>query len=482
MENSRTLLARRLPTLTQLGGTTEPSVSRERLCASYMRVWPDFQQQALEACSSITFTGDVSVTDSPEGDLYFVGSELGLTTRFARHVCDAVSKALSVSNLPLQFGDMQAIRQNPLIIPGVTLAILGSDPARLIAAGVLKAWWTVDLEEITVTSDLDVRRYLEPFIGASFKSAGVNRFSNNTTGQAVAYMRRFKLRYSFLSTYKSTVFIKREDDLCFRLSMPISEDATNPSLRECFAGFAAIAAQDPVYEEDTRIDARLPGFVSSPRPSAYRSRLGDSTYSPIPPITSESMLIGSDGVASHIVNCVELLSSPRLGHQKAVFEVESGGVRYIAKCWSHDRRESASNEFEVYERLHELRPSGFERFTRLVFSGDIICSAQFPEGKILLLEKVPGEQLFGTWNSLPVAEKAHVFNECSSAIQTLRSISIRLLDSGRHNILYDRMSGKVTLVDFEAIDDLGGVRVTSLNPELVSIFGVTGMSQFIHSG
>ncbi|KAJ5229439.1 hypothetical protein N7489_010147 [Penicillium chrysogenum] len=471
MENPRTLLARRLPTLTQLGGTTEPSVSRERLCASYMRVWPDFQQQALEACSSITFTGDVSVTDSPEGDLYFVGSELGLTTRFARHVCDAVSKALSVSNLPLQFGDMQAIRQNPLIIPGVTLAILGSNPARLIAAGVLKTWWTVDLEEITVTSDLDVRRYLEPFIG-----------------QAVAYMRRFKLRYSFLSTYKSTVFIKREDDFCFRLSMPISEDATNPSLRECFVGFAAIAAQDPVYEEDTRIDTRLlhssrqPGFVSSPRASAYRSRLGDSTDSPILPITTESMLIGSDGVASHIVNCVELLSSPRLGHQKAVFEVESGGVRYIAKCWSHDRRESASNEFEVYERLHELRPSGFERFTRLVFSGDIICSAQFPEGKILLLEKVPGEQLFGIWNSLPVAEKAHVFNECSSAIQTLRSISIRLLDSGRHNILYDRMSGKVTLVDFEAIDDLGGVRVTSLNPELVSIFGVTGMSQFIHSG
>ncbi|KAJ5213600.1 hypothetical protein N7449_000769 [Penicillium cf. viridicatum] len=471
MENPRALLARRLPTLTQLGGTTEPSVSNERLCASYMRVWPDFQQQALEACNSITFTRDVSVTDSPEGDLYFVGSELGLTTRFARHVCDAVSKALSVSNLLLQFGDMQAIRQNPLIIPDVTLAILGSDPARLIAVGELKTWWTVNLEEITVMSDLDVRRYLEPFIG-----------------QAVAYMRRFNLRYSFLSTYKSTVFIKREDDFCFRLSMPISEDATNPSLRECFAGFAAIAAQDPVYKEDTRVDASLlrssrqPGFVSSPRPSAYRSRLGHSTDSPISHITTESILVGSDGVASHIVNCVELLSSPRLGYQKAVFEVESGGVRYIAKCWSHDRHESASNELAVYERLHELRLSGFECFTRPVFSGDIICSTKFPEGKILLLEKVPGEQLFGIWNSLPFAEKAHVFSECSSAIRTLRSISIRLLDSGRHNILYDRMSGKVTLVDFEAIDDLGGEQVSSLNPELVSIFGVTGMSQFIHGG
>jgi hypothetical protein len=68
---------------------------------------------------------------------------------------------------------------------------------------------------------------------------------NNTIGQAVAYMRRFKLRYYFLSTYKSTAFIKREDDFCFRLSMPISEDATDPPLRECFAGFAAIDRDQP---------------------------------------------------------------------------------------------------------------------------------------------------------------------------------------------------------------------------------------------
>lgn len=34
----------------------------------------------------------------------------------------------------------------------------------------------------------------------------------------------------------------------------------------------------------------------------------------------------------------------------------------------------------------------FEFFTRLAFSGDITCSANFPEGKILLLEKVLGEQ------------------------------------------------------------------------------------------
>ncbi|KAJ5193773.1 hypothetical protein N7472_006239 [Penicillium cf. griseofulvum] len=241
--------------------------------------------------------------------------------------------------------------------------------------------------------------------------------------------------------------------------MPISADTTSPSLRECFAGFAAIAAPNPMYKE---------------RKGLRQDEFGDSTDSPILHITAESILIGS-------VNCVELLSSPKLGYEKAVFEVESGGVRYIAKCWSNNRRESAVNEFAVYERLHELRPSGFQSFARLVFSGDIICSAKFPEGRTLLLEKVPGEQLFDIWNRLLFAQMAHVFSESSSAIQALRSISIRQVDASRHNILYDRMNEKATLVDSEAVVELSvGEEVTSLNPELVLIFGVAGMSQFIH--
>lgn len=273
MENPRTLLARSLPHLTQIRGTTEPepSVSSERICASYMHLWPNFQAQVLAAFNSLTFTGNVSLTDSPEGEFYFVGSELGLTTRFARHVCDAVGKALSVSNLPLQFGDIHAIRQHPLVIPDVTLAIFGSEgpssstPATLIAAGELKTWWTVDLEEITVRSGLDTRRYLEPYIGTSLKVCLFeSSFSNNFIGQVVSYMRRFHLRYGFLSTYKSTVFVKREDDFRFHLSMPVSDDSTNPSLRECFAGFATIASQDPIYEERDQIDTR---FVS---PLLYR--------------------------------------------------------------------------------------------------------------------------------------------------------------------------------------------------------------------
>ena len=83
--------------------------------------------------------------------------------------------------------------------------------------------------------------------------------SNDILGQVVSYMREFDLRYGFLSTYQFTVFIKRVDDFCFHLSLPISHDATNPSLRQCFAGFAMIAAENPTYEEAEDIDTRRVG-------------------------------------------------------------------------------------------------------------------------------------------------------------------------------------------------------------------------------
>ncbi|CAG8906122.1 unnamed protein product [Penicillium egyptiacum] len=480
MESPRELLARELPDLIKLGVTTSPSVSDETLCATYMHLWTNFKTQVREAVASLDFTGLVSLTDAVEGDFYFVGSELGLTTRFARHVCEPVSKALSVTNVPLQFGDLQALRPNPTIVPDVTLAIFrhGTPPsagtATLIAAGELKTWWTVDLEHHTVIDPVDVRNYLEPFIG-----------------QVVAYMRKSKLRYGFLSTYMSTVFVKREADFCFHLSPPIPHNASAPSLRQCFAGFAVLAAQSPHYEESDSLDAGLlrsstvPGLIASTRPSMYRSRVGDyiRSLTSVPGISADTIIIGDNGVASGFVNCLKLLSPPRLCHTKAVFELQSGETQYIAKCWSHDQVQSALSEYRVYERLRQLQPNGHDLFTCPAFFGDIICSSQFPQGSILLLEKVPGDQLFGIWKSLSGGEQAHIYNECISGIRIMRSISIRLLDAGKHNILYDRETGKVTLHDFEAVVELDpSAQYTSPHPELGAIFGATEMSGLIHDG
>lgn len=65
-------------------------------------------------------------------------------------------------------------------------------------------------------------------------------------------MRRNRLKYGFLSTHSTTVFIRRTGDYRFEFSLPIDKHATNPSLRECFMGFCAIAAQDAGYTSSAR--------------------------------------------------------------------------------------------------------------------------------------------------------------------------------------------------------------------------------------
>jgi hypothetical protein len=65
------------------------------------------------------------------------------------------------------------------------------------------------------------------------------------------------------------------------------------------------------------------------------------------------------------------------------------------------------------------------------------------------MEYRQGERLCDIWYMLNAAERAHIENECLKAIHALRAISIRLDDPGKHNVLYSRESGAVTLLDFE---------------------------------
>lgn len=130
---------------------------------------PILHLRCLPHCS-LNFTADVSLTDKPKGDQNFMGSELGLTTRFARHVADPVAKALSVSNMPVKFGNAQAYHRSPWLLPDVNLAISGPDfqRATVIAVGELKTCWTLELDYRTIRSALSLRTYSEPYTGRSF--------------------------------------------------------------------------------------------------------------------------------------------------------------------------------------------------------------------------------------------------------------------------------------------------------------------------
>lgn len=75
-------------------------------------------------------------------------------------------------------------------------------------------------------------------------------------GQLVSYMREHSLKYGFLTTYSKTIFVKRSDSYRFLLSDPIDEKAARPSVRECFAGFSVLAAEDPSFVESESVTAK----------------------------------------------------------------------------------------------------------------------------------------------------------------------------------------------------------------------------------
>jgi hypothetical protein len=86
MEPAEDLLSRAVPQLYFAGGTHELSVSDERLCASYMHIWPNFTDEILRSFHQLDLSGLVNFTDSREGEKFLVGSELGLTGRFTQNI------------------------------------------------------------------------------------------------------------------------------------------------------------------------------------------------------------------------------------------------------------------------------------------------------------------------------------------------------------------------------------------------------------
>jgi hypothetical protein len=70
-------------------------------------------------------------------------------------------------------------------------------------------------------------------------------------------MRTCEVRHAFISTYNTTIFVKRVADNSFLISDPFSYDATNPSIRQLFAGFCMLASNDPNYYEGPDFDPNI---------------------------------------------------------------------------------------------------------------------------------------------------------------------------------------------------------------------------------
>lgn len=147
------------------------------------------------------------------------------------------------------------------------------------------------------------------------------------------------------------------------------------------------------------------------------------------------------------------------------------GTPVILKCWQPKYEELFDAEAEVYHRHWTQRPAGLHNFTNWILRGDIVCSSIFPSGYVLVLEHRDGMRLDRLWHTLSNTERAQVQSQCLNSVHALRQVTVRLDDAGMHNILYNRESGVIALLDFESAQVVKSHSVVPVNHEMGAIFG-----------
>ena len=139
-------------------------------------------------------------------------------------------------------------------------------------------------------------------------------------------------------------------------------------------------------------------------------------------------------------------------HERLVTRINSDWVFFISMMCSHFLR--FAQECTVYETLqHRLESSDDDSnspscFAKPLASGEVICSSFIPLGYILLLSKVPGVPFSDElWEDPTVRQM--VAQGLRRAVGILRDIGYIHGDPAKRNVLVDKESGRVTLVDFE---------------------------------
>lgn len=155
MEPAQVQLARPLVPLLRNGGTTHPSVHNDRVALGYMGHWVSFVQDVMTLFQSTPMNHQVPINNEFEN--YVVGSELGLSGRFVRNLCDPVMQAL----MPLpemssvRFADIQALTLSGRIVPDVAFGLVVNPESSASLDGIsmvgeFKTPWTVTIHEMQI--------------------------------------------------------------------------------------------------------------------------------------------------------------------------------------------------------------------------------------------------------------------------------------------------------------------------------------------
>ncbi|KAJ5894301.1 hypothetical protein N7495_005992 [Penicillium taxi] len=468
LEPASQSLARRMPKLQQVAGTTSVSNHGGKINSSLFQRWNDFAAEIWQELQSVDLTVPVSV--DPIIDSYIVGSELGLTARFAKHACDPVNNVFIAINHSMRFADRQVAMPSSAIIPDIVLVDNNDGTPNLkVAMPIkLKTFWTLGI----------------------------------------------------ISTYKATIFVKRVGDAQFSISDVFLQhsvsSATKPSTKEAIMGMALMAISLGPYVESDDFDARqllYTTLTASDRPSFFRLR-GDhpsphQAKNPTHPAGKEvqsslptqsysasgeygTIFFGENGVGMDSVTVTKLVHGQTkdtlfkdtddqtkwLDKTKAIFEADWHGEQVIVKCWTESENNESSylNESMVYMKLQIQNPEGYPFLASGKSCGEICCSSIFPFGYALVISKVGGSPLLGRMTTMSVERRGFIRSQIRRAVSVFRACGLIITDCGPHNILYDdkEENPSVFIIDFEYVQifrDEDPTKEFPIQPEELSVFG-----------
>jgi hypothetical protein len=149
------------------------SLRVDRVSLSYMEPWPHFTQDAWNRHQQAGINGDVYIHS--EDELYAVGSELGITGRFARQLCDPVMRALNTLHhlqgmSSMRFADLHALcspgDRDPIADVCFALVDGSYNPNNICMVGELKTPWTITDRDLNLQQiQSDNSSILERLIG-----------------------------------------------------------------------------------------------------------------------------------------------------------------------------------------------------------------------------------------------------------------------------------------------------------------------------
>lgn len=118
--------------------------------------------------------------------------------------------------------------------------------------------------------------------------------------------------------------------------------------------------------------------------------------------------------------------------------------------------------------MEARHPDGHEVFPPIYGYGEIITSAIFPAGYLLLLSYIEGTTLSRAWPHHD--ERIIVRGQCQRAVGSIRSLGIYLQDAGEYNVIYNSTTRSTTLIDFEHYGHATEYHRTLDTPEMFDIF------------